>query len=60
VKRFVLKKSDIKKSNILVPLLYWTCPLCYRQIVSHTVDKVLMYAKLHLVRAHKLEVVVEE
>jgi len=57
---FKLKRSDVKKSDILVPLLYWTCPLCYRRIISHTIDKVIMYAKLHLERSHKLKVVVEE
>jgi hypothetical protein len=59
-KTFTLKKSDIRKSNILVPLWVYTCPLCYRQIISHTPEKVLMYAKLHIERSHKLPVVIEE
>jgi hypothetical protein len=58
--KFILKKSDVKKTDILVPLFVYVCPLCYRQITSHTVDKVLMYAKMHLERAHKLKVEVTE
>jgi hypothetical protein len=57
---FKLKKSDIKKSNILVPLWVYTCPVCYRQILSHSVNKTLQYAKLHLERAHRFVVVVVE
>jgi hypothetical protein len=57
---FKLKRSDVKKSDILVPLWVYVCPLCYRQIMSHTVDRVIMYARFHLERAHKLKVVVEE
>ena len=58
---FTLKKSDVRKSDILVPLWRWVCPLCYRQVVSHTLEKTLAAAKLHLERAHNYEVkVVEE
>jgi hypothetical protein len=57
-KTFTLRKSDVKKSNILVPLWVYTCPLCYRQIISHTLDKTLAYAKMHLERSHKVKVVV--
>jgi len=60
-KTFILKKSDIKKSDILVPLWVWTCPLCYRQIVTYTREKAIAAAKLHLERTHKYEVkVIEE
>jgi hypothetical protein len=57
---FILKKSDVRKSDILVPLWRWTCPLCYRQVVAHTLEKTLAAAKLHLERTHKYEVKVVE
>jgi len=60
-KTFILKKSDVKKSDILVPLWVWMCPLCYRQIVTYTLEKAIAAAKLHLERSHNYEVkVVEE
>jgi len=60
-KTFILKKSDVKKSDILVPLWRWVCPVCYRQVLSYTLEKTIAGAKLHLERAHKYEVkVVEE
>jgi hypothetical protein len=59
-KVYVLKKSDVKKSDILVPLWVWTCPFCVRQVVSHTQEKAIAAAKLHLERAHKYEVKVAE
>jgi hypothetical protein len=57
---FKLKKSDIKKSDILVPLFIYTCPLCYKRILSHTVNKTLAYAKMHIERVHGLKVEVAE
>jgi hypothetical protein len=58
---FILKRSDVRKSDVLVPLWRWVCPLCYRQVVSYTQEKAIAAAKLHLERAHKREVkVVEE
>jgi hypothetical protein len=60
-KTFILKKSDVVKSDILVPLWVWTCPACYRQVVAYTQEKAIAAAKLHLERAHKYEVkVVDE
>jgi hypothetical protein len=59
-KTFILKRSDVKKSDILVPLWHWVCPLCYRQVVAHTLEKALAAAKLHLERAHQAEVEVAE
>ena len=59
-KTFILKKSDVRKSDILVPLWRWVCPLCYRQVVAHTLEKALAAAKLHLERSHNYEVKVAE
>jgi len=60
-KTFILKKkSDVRKSDILVPMWIWVCPICYRQVVSHTQEKALAAAKLHLERTHKYEVKVTE
>lgn len=60
-KTFILKKSDVRKSDILVPLWIWVCPYCYNQVATHTLNKTIASAKLHLERAHKVEVrVVEE
>ena len=59
-KTFVLKRSDVRKSDILVPLFVWTCPLCYRRIVTYTREKAIAVAKQHLERAHKLTVEVVE
>ena len=60
-KTFILKKSDVKKSDILAPLWAWTCPLCYRRIVTYTREKAIAAAKQHLERTHKYEVkVIEE
>ena len=60
-KTFILKKSDVRKSDILVPMWIWVCPVCYRQVVSYTREKAITAAKLHLERMHKYEVkVIEE
>jgi hypothetical protein len=59
-KVYVLKRSDVKKSDILVPLWVWTCPLCVKQVVAHTLEKALAAAKLHLERVHHAEVEVAE
>jgi len=59
-KTFILKKSDVRKSDILVPLWRWVCPLCYRQVVSYTQEKAIAAAKLHLERSHNYEVKVTE
>jgi hypothetical protein len=59
-KTFILKKSDVRKSDILVPLWRWVCPLCYRQVVSYTQEKTIAAAKLHLERSHNYEVKVTE
>jgi len=59
-KTFILKKSDVRKSDILVPLWVWTCPVCYRQVVSYTREKAITAAKLHLERSHNYEVKVTE
>jgi hypothetical protein len=60
-KVFVLKKSDAVKSDILMPLWRWMCPICYRQVVTHSLEKTIAAAKLHLERSHKYEVkVIEE
>jgi hypothetical protein len=59
-KAFILKRDAVKKSDIFVPLWRWVCPICYRQVVSHTQEKALAAAKLHLERTHKYEVKVTE
>jgi len=60
-KTFILKKSDIRKSDILVPLWVWICPFCVRQVMARSQEKALAAARLHLERIHKYEVkVVEE
>jgi len=55
-KIFTLKKSDVRKSDILVPLWVWQCPICFRQVVTHSPEKTIAAAKLHLERSHKVEV----
>jgi len=60
-KTFILKRDDVKKSDIFVPLWRWVCPICYRQVVSYTQEKAVAAAKLHLERSHNYEVkVIEE
>lgn len=56
----VIKKSDVRKSDILVPVWVWQCPICYRQVVTHSIDKTLASAKLHLERMHHAEVEVSK
>jgi hypothetical protein len=58
--RFVLKRSDVKKTSVLTELFIWRCPICYREVISYNMEKVIAGAKLHLIRVHKLEVVVED
>ena len=57
---FILKRSEVIKSDILVPLWRWVCPLCYRQVVAHSLEKAIAAAKLHLQRSHNYEVKVLE
>ena len=59
-KTFILKKSNVRKSDILVPMWIWVCPICYRQVVAHTLEKAVAAAKLHLERMHNYEVKVTE
>jgi hypothetical protein len=60
VQVFRLKKSDVRKTSVSTEIFIWRCPICYREVISYSLEKTIAGAKLHVERAHKLQVIIED